>query len=87
MVTSGVRICSICRTEVVTNTKRNLIPVERDMGSFCQNYYLITNPVNPSFHDHISIQNAWGLFPSRNKIIRNVYCSEETVYLCLQKAY
>ena len=31
MATNGVRQCTICRTEFVINTKRNRIPVERDM--------------------------------------------------------
>ena len=31
MTTNGVRQCTVCRTEVVINTKRNRTSVERDM--------------------------------------------------------
>jgi hypothetical protein len=63
MATNGVRQYTICRTEVVINTKRNRISVERDI-SFSQNYYLKPNHVPLQFHDLISNQKAMVLFPS-----------------------
>jgi hypothetical protein len=64
MATNGVRQCTVRRTEVVINTKRNYISAESDI-LFSQNYYFTPNPVPLQFHDLVSKQKASGLFPSK----------------------
>jgi hypothetical protein len=64
MATNAVRQCTICRTEVVINSKRNYFCGTWYEISFSQNYYLKPNPVPLQFNDHISNQKALGLFPS-----------------------
>jgi hypothetical protein len=66
MTTSGVRNYSTCRNAVVTNTKRNQISAEHDMG-YHSSISLFNSKPSPTphpFHDHISIQKALRLFPS-----------------------